>query len=88
MEDGLEDDEFGGEDGEEGEGEGDVQEIEEGAFEGAVVKAKGKAVRSGNYSEFEDVILLKAWESVSVDAVTGIDQAGKRYWQRIEDRFF
>jgi hypothetical protein len=38
-----------------------VQEIEEGAFDGVVTKTKGKALRTGNYSEFEDVILIKAW---------------------------
>jgi hypothetical protein len=49
-----------------------------------VAKVKGRAVRTGNYSEFEDVILIKAWEGVSMDAVPGTDQTGKRYWQRIE----
>jgi hypothetical protein len=48
MEDGLGDDEFG-EEYAYGEGEGEVQEIEEGAFEGAVAKAKVKVVRTGNY---------------------------------------
>jgi hypothetical protein len=65
-----------------------VQEIEEGAFDRVVTKAKGKAVRTGNYSEFEDVILIKAWQGVSMDAVTSTDQTGKRYWQHIEDNFF
>jgi hypothetical protein len=32
--------------------------------------------------------LIGAWEAVSLDAVTGTDQTSKRYWQRIEDKFF
>jgi hypothetical protein len=76
MEDGLDDDEFGEEEAD-GEEEGGVQEIEEGAFEGAVVKAKGKMARTGNYTEFEDVVLIKAWEGVSMDALTNTDTSGK-----------
>lgn len=30
---------------------------------------------------------MKAWDCVSLDAVAGNDQTGKRYWQRIEDMF-
>jgi hypothetical protein len=48
-----------------------LQEIEEGVYEGAVTKAKGRAIQTGNYIEFEDVILIKAWEAISMDAVTG-----------------
>lgn len=50
--------------------------------------AKNKSIRTANYSELEDAALINAWESVSIDAVTGTDQTGKRYWQRIEDAFF
>jgi hypothetical protein len=51
MEEGLEGDEFGeGEDADSDE-EGDLQEIEEGAFDGAVAKAKGRAIWTGNYIE-------------------------------------
>ncbi|KAM0845331.1 hypothetical protein ACQ4PT_056451 [Festuca glaucescens] len=78
MEDGLEDDEFGEEEAYDEE-EGGVQEIEEGAFEGAVVKAKRKTARTGNYSEFEDVILIKAWEGVSMDALTDTDTSERTY---------
>jgi hypothetical protein len=31
--------------------------------------------------------LVKAWSQVGLDAVTGTDQTGKRYWQRIEDMY-
>jgi hypothetical protein len=57
-------------------------------FDGAVAKAKGRAIRSGNYTEFEDMILIRAWKAVSMDAMTGTDQTSKRYWQRIKDKFF
>jgi hypothetical protein len=88
MEEGLEGDEFGEDKDAIGKDEGDLQEIEEGAFDGAVAKAKGRAIRISNYTEFDDVILTKAWEAVSMDVVTGTDETGKRYWQHIEDKFF
>lgn len=88
LEEGLEGEEFEEEEDAGGEEEDELEEIEEGAFDGAVAKAKGRAIWSGNYTEFEDVILIRAWEAVSMDAVTGTDQTGKRYWQRIEDKFF
>jgi hypothetical protein len=47
-----------------------------------MAKAKGKTVRTGNYSEFEDVILIKAWEEVLMDAVTGTNQTGKRHYKK------
>jgi hypothetical protein len=88
LEEGLEGEEFEEEEDASGEGEDELEEIEEGAFDGAVAKAKGRAIRTGNYTKFEDVILIRAWEAVSMDAVTGTNQTGKRYWQRIEDKFF
>ena len=42
--------------------------------------------RSLNYTELEDKILIKAWESVSLDAVIGNDQTDKKYWQRVDDK--
>ncbi|KAM0856310.1 hypothetical protein ACQ4PT_049211 [Festuca glaucescens] len=88
LEEGLEGEEFEEEEDTGGEEEDELEEIEEEAFDGAVAKAKGRAVRPGNYTEFEDVILIRAWEAVSMDAVTGTDQTGKRYWQRIVGKFF
>ncbi|KAK1697378.1 hypothetical protein QYE76_014075 [Lolium multiflorum] len=81
--DGLEEGPEGEEFEEEDAGDEEEDELEE-IEEGAVAKAKGRAIRSGNYSEFEDVILIRVWEAVSMDAVTGTDQTGKSYWQRIE----
>jgi hypothetical protein len=40
--------------------------------------------RTLNYTDLEENFLLRAWETVSLDAVTGPDQTGKRYWQRID----
>ncbi|CAM0948118.1 unnamed protein product [Alopecurus aequalis] len=70
-----------GDEEEEGEDEEELAEIGEEAF--AAVEKPG--VRSGNYSEDEDILLVRAWASVGLDASTGTDQTGKRYWQRIED---
>ena len=70
------DDELGDEDV--GDDEDDVTEIEEGVFEST--QGEGKKKRAGNYTEIEDVLLIKAWSKVGLDAVTGTDQTGKRYW--------
>ncbi|CAM0952131.1 unnamed protein product [Alopecurus aequalis] len=73
-----EDEEVGDE--EEGEGDEDVAEIEEGVF----AAGGAKPVRSLNYTEIEDIMLVRAWSQVGLDAGTG---TGKRYWQRIEDSY-
>ena len=49
-------------------------------------KAK-KPRKTSNYTEVEDVTLIRAWSKVGLDACTGTDQTGKRYWQRIEDQY-
>jgi hypothetical protein len=63
--------------------EEEVTEIEKEAFS-AVARP---AMRATNYSEAEDILLVRAWASVGMDACTGTDQTGKRYWQRIEDAY-
>lgn len=60
----------------------DVEEVEEEFFD-----VSQKNGRSKNYTEFEDIALVKAWASVSLDAVIGNDQTRKKYWERIEDKF-
>ncbi|KAM0838794.1 hypothetical protein ACQ4PT_060735 [Festuca glaucescens] len=67
----------------------EIQEVEDKACEEAVatgIKAVGASKWSSNYTEKEDIALLNAWESVSLDAVTGNDQSGMKYWQRIDDK--
>jgi hypothetical protein len=54
----------------------------------APAPAKKVSIRMANYSEVEDTALIRVWESVSIDAVIGTDQTGKRYWHMIEDAFF
>lgn len=44
--------------------------------------------RTSHYTEVEDAALIKAWESVSLDAITGTYPTGKRYSQQIDDKFF
>ena len=62
-----------------------MEEVDEGVFD--TVQAKSRA-RSKNYTPLEDKKnLIKAWESVSLDACTDTDQTAKRYWQMIEDRY-
>ena len=70
----------GGEHG--GDDEEEVQEIEGEVFEAAF------SMRSRGYTILEDTVLIKAWAAVSLDAIHGTDQTGKRYCQRIEDKFF
>jgi hypothetical protein len=83
---------FGGEEEVDDEDEADdedVTEIEEEVFEAAQGEpgARKPLARSSNYSKVEDVILVRVWSQVGLDAVTGTDQTGKRYWQRIEDKY-
>jgi hypothetical protein len=47
----------------------------------------GRSKRTVNYTKVEDIALVKAWEAVTINAVTGNDQTGKGYWQRILDKF-
>jgi hypothetical protein len=74
---------------EEAEEEEEVTEINEAAFQTAQGEggAKRPKLRSSNYSEVEDVLLVRAWSKIGMDAVHGTDQTGKRYWQRIEDKY-
>ncbi|XBI88500.1 hypothetical protein VPH35_026465 [Triticum aestivum] len=65
----------------EGDDEEEVAEIGEEAFSAA----SRPHARSTNYTEAEDVLFVRAWAAVGMDATTGTDQTGKRYWQRIED---
>jgi hypothetical protein len=74
------DDEEGGEDGDD-----ELEEIEEEVFDLSQPTKKKK--RTTNYTEIEDTCLVRAWSSVTIDAVTESDQTGNRYWQRIEDKF-
>ncbi|KAM3314788.1 hypothetical protein ACQJBY_033526 [Aegilops geniculata] len=58
----------------------DVQKILEADYD-------ARLGRTGNYMETKDVCLVKAWESISLDSITGKDQTYGNYWQRIEDKF-
>ncbi|XP_062232889.1 probable leucine-rich repeat receptor-like protein kinase At5g63930 [Phragmites australis] len=46
---------------------------------------KKKWARVANYSTQEDEALVMAWESVSLDAITGTDQNSNTYCKRIEE---
>nr|XP_051211648.1 uncharacterized protein LOC127329148 [Lolium perenne] len=61
-----------------------VEEIDEEVFDAA----KGKKKRVVNNIEIKDTCFVRVWSQVSIDAVHDTDQTGKRYWQRIEDKFF
>jgi hypothetical protein len=70
-------------DEEDTEDEEDVTEIEDGVF-----ATTAKPAHSLNYTDVEDVLLVRAWSQVGMNAVTDdTDQTGKRYWQRIEDKY-
>ena len=70
-----EDDDVGDDDEDAGDDDEDVAEIDEGVFEST--QGEGKKKRAGNYTEIEDVLLIKAWSKVGMDACTGTDQTGK-----------
>jgi hypothetical protein len=55
----------------------ELEEIEERVFNGSQ-PAKGVANRTMNYSDVEDVCLVRAWESISLDALSSTDQTGKK----------
>ncbi|XP_048550715.1 uncharacterized protein LOC125530352 [Triticum urartu] len=69
-----------------GDEEDELQEIEGEVFEASQTATYSK--RSKSYTQIEDEVLIRAWEAVSLDAIHGTDQTGKRYWQMIEDKFF
>ncbi|KAF8715417.1 hypothetical protein HU200_027064 [Digitaria exilis] len=48
---------------------------------------KGPSKRGTNYSHDEDIQLCKSWLNISSDPVTGTDQFGKTYWERIAQDF-
>ena len=68
----------GGVDGGAGEEDNEVEEVE-----GTTLSRRGT-----NYTVLEDQTLIRAWESISLDATHGNDQTKDRYWQRVEDKFF
>ncbi|KAE8809821.1 hypothetical protein D1007_13563 [Hordeum vulgare] len=61
-------------------GYGEVEVIEESEYDARVG-------RIDNYTETEDVCLIPAWESVSLDALPGKEQRYGNYWQRIEEKY-
>nr|XP_051212345.1 glutathione S-transferase T3-like [Lolium perenne] len=71
---------------EEEEDEGDEEEVVE-VDPAAAGSSSTPKPRTANYSEIEDAILVRACSKVGMDACTGVDQGGKRYWQRIEDLY-
>ncbi|XBI05021.1 hypothetical protein VPH35_133226 [Triticum aestivum] len=68
----------------EGDDDEEVAEIGEEAF----TAASRPHARLTNYTEAEDILLVRAWAAVGMDATTGTDQTGKLYWQRVEDTYF
>jgi hypothetical protein len=64
----------------------ELEEVDEETFEASA--ENGKSKRTANYTDVEDIELVKAWEMVPIDAVTGNDQTSKKYWQRIKDKFY
>ncbi|KAE8806708.1 putative methionyl-tRNA synthetase [Hordeum vulgare] len=78
---------FGEEVGEDEEDVGDDEEEVAEIGEEAFTAASRPHARSSNYTEAEDILLVRAWASVGMDATTGTDQTGKRYWHRIEDNY-
>lgn len=69
---------------EQGDDSGDeVEELEEAKFDASQDKNRKGPTTTRKWMMFA---LIRAWESVSLDAVTGKDQSAMKYWQRIEDK--
>ena len=58
---------------------------EHGEDDTLISPTKKRGHRAANYSSDEDVVLIRAWEFVSLDA--GVDQSSSTYWSRISERF-
>ncbi|XP_044326846.1 uncharacterized protein [Triticum aestivum] len=70
--------------------EAEVDQADEGGDKVEVIEEAeydARVGRTDNYTETEDVCLMQAWESVSLDAVIGKDQTFGDHWQRIEDKY-
>lgn len=66
----------------------DIEVEEEAEGEEDVIDASSSRKRgawSNNYTIDEDVALVIAWESVTLDAIIGTDQLGSNYWSLIEE---
>ncbi|XP_017230111.2 glutathione S-transferase T3 isoform X2 [Daucus carota subsp. sativus] len=50
-------------------------------------KVKEKRQRTRNFSKQEDELLISAWQNVSFDPITGVDQKNETYWQRVHSYF-
>ncbi|CAO2182508.1 unnamed protein product [Urochloa humidicola] len=64
--------------------------VEEEADEDVVLVSpltKKRGQRAANYSSDEDVALVSAWLSVSLDAIAGVDQSSSTFWSRISELF-
>lgn len=48
---------------------------------------KEKRQRTKNFTKQEDELLISAWQNVSMDPITGIDQTTGTYWQRVHSYY-
>ncbi|EMS67746.1 Galactoside 2-alpha-L-fucosyltransferase [Triticum urartu] len=64
-----------------GDEEDELQEIEGEVFEASQTATYSK--RSKSYTQIEDEVLIRAWEAVSLDAIHGTDQTGKRMMKKM-----
>ena len=60
---------------------------EHGEDDTLISPTRKKGQRAANYSSDEDVALIRAWESVSLDAIAGVDQSSSTFWSRISEHF-
>lgn len=50
-------------------------------------KAKDKRQRTKNFTKQEDEMVISAWQNVSLDPITGVDQTNGTYWQGVHNYF-
>jgi hypothetical protein len=74
------------EDVEEG-GDDDLEQVDAETYEDTASKKDHIIRRTANYTEVEDEAFIHAWDSVTLDGVTGTDQTGKRYCNKLRTSF-
>ena len=48
---------------------------------------KDRRPRTKNFTKQEDEMLISAWQNISFDPITGVDQTNGTYWERVHNYY-